>query len=398
MEKDTNPKDAIGTKKWRQFMAVPRQVLWEVGVGMLEGALKYGRHNYRAAGVRASVYLDAAFGHLDQFVEGEDVDADSGLSHVTKAICSLVVLRDAMMNDFWVDDRPPKIKDLDGVRARLQAMVEENFERYEDKNPHHYTQAEDEPPYLDPDGQAFFGVNLDRYKRAAMDRIVDSGEWQSRVDEEKARADLDMKKRADALSQERANLDKILESLKTPTVLGMPPTFDDLTDLGYWNASDEDFENDDILATAAAQPALVYPSEMRIGKYYRAARRHNGDDIPEHKGGVWKCLRKEGDDVFGVKPGWRRSHLGTKLAPSTQFVEIGEPVATERRIQRDLLAHAQSSASVTPPTCGLSSHAINLLCEWREAETGSRIDIDGDPVAEAMALKQWAKNVGILDK
>jgi hypothetical protein len=147
MRKDTNPKDAVGTKKWRQFMVVPRQVLWEVGVGMLEGALKYGRHNYRAAGVRASVYVDAAIGHLDQFVEGEDVDRDSGVSHITKAICSLVVLRDAQMNGFWEDDRPPKIADLDGVRDRLQSKVEEIFDQYAGCGSHHYTQKVDGAPY-----------------------------------------------------------------------------------------------------------------------------------------------------------------------------------------------------------------------------------------------------------
>ena len=41
--------------------------------------------------------------------EGEDIDIDSQLSHVTKAIASLVVLRDAMMNDMMEDDRPPAI-------------------------------------------------------------------------------------------------------------------------------------------------------------------------------------------------------------------------------------------------------------------------------------------------
>lgn len=150
--KDTNPKDAIGVRKWRQFFVVPRQVLWEVGAGMLEGALKYGRHNYRASGVRASVYCDAAMGHIEQFIEGEDVDKDSGLSHITKAICSLVVLRDAMLNDFWQDDRPPKIKDMDALRNRLQKTVEENFERYKDKNPHHYAHLGDGAPYRRDDG------------------------------------------------------------------------------------------------------------------------------------------------------------------------------------------------------------------------------------------------------
>jgi len=127
--KETNPKNAIGSKKWRQFFTVPRQVLWEVGVGMLEGACKYGRHNYRVSGARASVYIDATLGHLDQWVEGEDIDRDSGLSHITKAICSLVVLRDAMMNDLLNDDRPPKIQDIDARREFLQAKVEDILTR-----------------------------------------------------------------------------------------------------------------------------------------------------------------------------------------------------------------------------------------------------------------------------
>tara|TARA_R110000850_G_scaffold6589_3_gene25430 strand:- start:5436 stop:6215 length:780 start_codon:yes stop_codon:yes gene_type:complete len=169
MMKDTNPKDAIGTAKWRQFMVVPRQVLWEVGVGMLEGALKYGRHNYRGAGVRASVYCDAALGHIEQFIEGEDIDEDSGLSHITKAICSLVVLRDAMMNDFYTDDRPPKIKDVQALRERLGLMVEQNFARYADKDPHHYTNVEDGAPY-----QSFRRLNIPMSDEDAKQQEIDA--------------------------------------------------------------------------------------------------------------------------------------------------------------------------------------------------------------------------------
>lgn len=147
--KDTNPKDAIGVRKWRQYFVVPAQVIWEVGVGMLEGALKYGRHNYRASGVRASVYVDAAKGHIDAWVEGQDLDPDTGLSHITKAICSLVVLRDAEMNDFLVDDRPPRVA-VERHAERLQRIVDSMFERHADKSPHHYSQALDGAPYYDP--------------------------------------------------------------------------------------------------------------------------------------------------------------------------------------------------------------------------------------------------------
>lgn len=64
--KDTNPKDNIGVRKWRQFTCIPMTVLAEVGIAFTEGARKYGRHNYRVLGVRASVYIDAAFGHMMQ--------------------------------------------------------------------------------------------------------------------------------------------------------------------------------------------------------------------------------------------------------------------------------------------------------------------------------------------
>ncbi len=52
-----------------------------------------------------------------------------------------------MMNDFWVDDRPPKIKDIDALRDRLQDMVASNLKRYADKDPKHYTDASDGAPY-----------------------------------------------------------------------------------------------------------------------------------------------------------------------------------------------------------------------------------------------------------
>lgn len=107
--KNGNPKDAVGTAKV-PLSVVSAPVLMEIGLGMMEGARKYGRHNYRVAGVRASVYYDAAMRHLMAWHEGEDVDPDSGLSHVTKALACLTVLRDSMIIGNWVDDRPPKHK------------------------------------------------------------------------------------------------------------------------------------------------------------------------------------------------------------------------------------------------------------------------------------------------
>lgn len=105
-KKDTNPKHGLGIRKV-PIHAVPIPVMSEVGLAMMEGGCKYGTHNYRDMGVRASTYVDAVWRHLFlQWWEGEDIDKDSGLNHVVKAISSLVVLRDSMMMGNWVDDRP----------------------------------------------------------------------------------------------------------------------------------------------------------------------------------------------------------------------------------------------------------------------------------------------------
>lgn len=134
--KQTNPKDAVGIRKIL-FSVLPMRVLWRVALAMLEGALKYGRHNYRIAGVRASVYFDAVVArHLTLWWEGEDIDPDSGLSHVDKAIAGLMVMRDSMLEGNFVDDRPPSSKNDIAQLNDHAAML---IDKYANVSPRHYT-------------------------------------------------------------------------------------------------------------------------------------------------------------------------------------------------------------------------------------------------------------------
>jgi len=105
--KPTNPKDSIGSLK-PALSTVSCPVLFEMGAAMTEGC-KYGRHNYRVIGVRASVYYDAAMRHIMAWWEGQDTDPDSGLSHITKAMACLMILRDAEIVGNINDDRPPAL-------------------------------------------------------------------------------------------------------------------------------------------------------------------------------------------------------------------------------------------------------------------------------------------------
>jgi len=131
--KDTNPKDAVGVAKVSES-CIPQGVIGELAIAMQEGARKYGRHNYRIAGVRASVYFDALMRHSKAWWEGEDNDPESGASHITKAIATLVVLRDAMMNGKMTDDRPPPMTDPDWQR-KLNELAKGLIEKYPDAKP-----------------------------------------------------------------------------------------------------------------------------------------------------------------------------------------------------------------------------------------------------------------------
>jgi len=124
--KPSNPKDALGILKI-PYSTISQPVIAETGVAMLEGALKYGRHNYRAIGVRASVYFDAVMArHLPAWWEGEDIDPDSGMHHIVKAIASLCVIRDAMIQGKFIDDRPPKSPAgwQEALNVRVKALLE----------------------------------------------------------------------------------------------------------------------------------------------------------------------------------------------------------------------------------------------------------------------------------
>lgn len=125
VSKPSNPKDAMGIKKV-PMSCVSAPVIAEIGLGMMEGAMKYGRHNYRVIGVRASVYYDAVMRHMMAYWEGEDIDPDSGLPHVSKAMASLAVLRDAQIQGNCTDDRPPRAAGqwMQELNAKAAALVD----------------------------------------------------------------------------------------------------------------------------------------------------------------------------------------------------------------------------------------------------------------------------------
>lgn len=135
--KDTNPKQAIGSNKI-PFHLWPETASLLGALGLLDGALKYGRSNFRACGVKASVYYDACRRHMDRWFEGEDNDPDSGLPHLAHALACLAILVDSGAAGKLTDDRmypggfDKLMADMTPHVARLKAL-------YADKHPKHFT-------------------------------------------------------------------------------------------------------------------------------------------------------------------------------------------------------------------------------------------------------------------
>lgn len=102
--KPSNPKDIIGSDKLPLHLW-PETATALGSLGLLDGLLKYGRSNFRAIGVKTTIYIDACRRHLNAYFEGEDVDPDSGLSHLSHALACLAIIVDADAAGVLTDDR-----------------------------------------------------------------------------------------------------------------------------------------------------------------------------------------------------------------------------------------------------------------------------------------------------
>ena len=139
--KDTNPKDAIGSDKL-PFHLWPETATALGCLGMLDGALKYGRSNFRPAGVRASVYYDACRRHLNKWFEGEEQDPDSGLDHLAHALACIAIIVDARAAGVLTDDRMYSKGGYAKLVDELTPHVKRLKEKHRAKNPKHWTKQD----------------------------------------------------------------------------------------------------------------------------------------------------------------------------------------------------------------------------------------------------------------
>lgn len=109
---------------------IPKAAILGAARGLTYGEKKYGTHNFRN-GLSFSRLADATMRHLTSWLEGENNDPESGLSHLDHAIASLAMLKFMEehrqdMDDRWLDpmytDPKPNLSESDimSVSEELQ--------------------------------------------------------------------------------------------------------------------------------------------------------------------------------------------------------------------------------------------------------------------------------------
>ena len=109
ISRPANPKQAYGDKKIPVHLVPPAADLY-MGMALKEGARKYGAYNWRKNDVEAMTYVGAAKRHIMQYLDGEDIDPDTGeaqVPHIAAAMACLAILADATEGGNLIDNRPP---------------------------------------------------------------------------------------------------------------------------------------------------------------------------------------------------------------------------------------------------------------------------------------------------
>lgn len=100
-----NPKDLAGRSK-PQLHLIPLPALLSVSRVMELGSAKYGPHNWRDQPIGHTPYISAMMRHLIAFSGGEDLDPESGQSHLAHIASGAMILLDAREAGTAKDDRP----------------------------------------------------------------------------------------------------------------------------------------------------------------------------------------------------------------------------------------------------------------------------------------------------
>lgn len=134
---ETNPKKQFG------LASLPLHLWSDLAsaygaLGLYNGACKYGRNNFKATPVEASIYIAAAKRHLAAWSEGEEFDPADGVPNLGGVLANIAILLEARAAGTLVDDRQMGTGYLK-ERETLKQIMADVTKVHEGKSPRHYT-------------------------------------------------------------------------------------------------------------------------------------------------------------------------------------------------------------------------------------------------------------------
>lgn len=86
---------------------IPTEAIFDLASVLTWGETKYGTYNFMS-GIEYTRLLDASMRHILSFTSGEDIDKESGHSHIAHAMANLSMLIWMTHNRSDMDDRPAR--------------------------------------------------------------------------------------------------------------------------------------------------------------------------------------------------------------------------------------------------------------------------------------------------
>ena len=133
-ESSLDPKGVAGNKK-APLHLIPPTAMEKTAWAHKLGADKYGPYNWRNTRVCATIYIAAMMRHLNAWRDGEDLDPESGITHLAHVVASCNILMDAAACNTLEDDRYRK-PIQDAVLTEDHWMV---CRKCQGKKEHHYS-------------------------------------------------------------------------------------------------------------------------------------------------------------------------------------------------------------------------------------------------------------------
>jgi len=103
MTNDFNPKTRIGATKL-SISNVPIRAIAQCAVVMDKGAEKYGPFNWRSEKISKTTYVNAILRHLYAWIDGQEIDPDSGALHIAAVMANCALVIDAQSCGQYIDD------------------------------------------------------------------------------------------------------------------------------------------------------------------------------------------------------------------------------------------------------------------------------------------------------